>query len=168
MTLAEPSTVLTDYLLALTCAWFAWRLLARPPRTSLLWGLGFACLAAASAAGGTFHGLRPRLEPGTASAFWNVTLVGIGAGAGFILSALLVQRAGVSVRLLHWAGGITGAALVLLAAQVGLHPHFNHNDVYHCLQWIALVILYRSLPGPPHPRDLNAAALEPERKEEPR
>lgn len=168
MTIAEPSTVLTDYLLAVTCGWFAWRLLVRPPRNRLLWGLGFASLTVASAAGGTFHGFRPLMEPGTAASFWNVTLVGIGAGAGFILSAVLVQRSGVSVRLLRWAGGITGAALVLLTARVGLHPQFNHNDVYHCLQWLALVILYRSIPGPPHPEDSGAAALGPEEKEEPR
>jgi hypothetical protein len=166
MTIAEPSTLLTDYLLALTCAWFAWRLLARPPGTRLLWGLGFACLAVASAVGGTFHGFRPVMGPGTAAWFWNVTLVGIGAGAGFILSALLAQRSGVSLRLLRWAGGITGAALLLLAARVGLHPRFNHNDLYHCLQWIALVILYRSIPGRPHTGDTNASALGPEEEEE--
>ncbi len=146
MMLAEPATALTDYLLAATCGWFAWRLLARSPGTRLLWGLGFACLAAAAATGGTFHGLRPMLPPGSLSLLWNATLVGIGSGAGFIASALLVQRSGVSVRGLRAAGGITALALVLLALRIGIHPQFSHNDVYHCLQWLALVILYRSIP----------------------
>lgn len=53
------------------------------------------------------------------------------------------------------AGGLALSVLaaVLQQAHVALHPvYFNHNALYHLLQGIALVLIYRGLAGVPEVR----------------
>lgn len=160
MPVTEPSTLLTDYLLAMVCTWCGIRLLRQAPATRLLWALGYLCLAASALTGGTFHGFRELLPAGVVAGLWHGTLVGIGAGAGFIASGILVQRTDAAVGGLKAAGIITLGAFLLLGLRVGLHPQFNHNDLYHVLQLGALIVLYRAIR--PRRRSRSGGAI-PER-----
>ena len=56
MTISEPMTMLTDYVLGGVSAYAAIALLRHPQPSRRLWALAFAALAAAAFAGGTWHG----------------------------------------------------------------------------------------------------------------
>jgi hypothetical protein len=56
MTIQEPMTVLTDYLLGGVSAYAALALVRNPQTSRRLWALAFAALAAAAFLGGTWHG----------------------------------------------------------------------------------------------------------------
>lgn len=57
MTIHEPMTMLTDYVLGGVAAYAAIALLRNPQTARKLWALAFAALAAAAFLGGTWHGL---------------------------------------------------------------------------------------------------------------
>jgi hypothetical protein len=65
------------------------------------------------------------------------------------LIVVLVVHAGLAVR--HRAGAVSVVAGVIVSfvaagiQQAGLapHPSFNHNDLYHVVQMVGLVLLYR-------------------------
>lgn len=47
-----------------------------------------------------------------------------------------------------WIAGGVGLSLAAGAAQaskIDLHPHFNHNDLYHVIQIAALLAFYRGI-----------------------
>lgn len=200
MTIAEPTTMLTDYALAGVSAYLSVKLLRQSP-TELpvrLWGVAFACVALTALAGGTWHGFRPVLDAQTLTVLWKLTVYAVGVfdllvAAGAILATVtgrvrtgllaviglkflvyaawmvghnefryvVFDSAGAMLVLLvlHgyalWARGdraspwIIAAVLVsALAAAVqvsgfALHRHFNHNDLYHVIQIVAMVLFYQ-------------------------
>lgn len=75
MTIHEPATLVTDYLLGLLGAWCGWRLgrHANPPQ--LCWSRALWLTAAAAWLGGTHHGLGPALGEGASEALWRATLL---------------------------------------------------------------------------------------------
>ena len=91
--ITEPSTLVTDYLLAALCLWLAWRLRARPlaahRRAVRLFSAAFAATAAGSFVGGTYHGFKIVLSDGVASAIWTTSTIAIGGAACLLLSAVL-------------------------------------------------------------------------------
>lgn len=76
----EPATVATDYLLAGLSGFVAWRLLstAAPSLPARLWAAGFAVLAVAAVAGGTWHAIHPGELPAVRHQLWTVTYLSIG------------------------------------------------------------------------------------------
>ncbi len=199
--LHEPTTTLTDYLLAAQALWLALRALRLPADRGgacRVWAGLFASVGLSAACGGTSHGFGPGLHPGARLALWLATLAGIGVGncclllavararvaggwrAALQLMAVLklgVYAAGMSAR--HdfaWtvldsalsagvalaielralrlgrpgAGALVaalvwgGAATALQQARVGLHAHFNHNDLYHVAQMLTLGLFFRA------------------------
>ena len=106
--LSEPSTTLTDYLLAGVAAVLAARLLAAAgdvPAAALL-ALAFAAVGASALAGGTAHGFTRQLGERRWRLLWRAMLA-----CATLTSALLL--AGVAVALLD---GAPRAALLALAA----------------------------------------------------
>lgn len=110
MTISEPMTLLTDYLLAALVLAFAARLAATGRRQGqkavLLWGAAFAASGLAALAGGTVHGFVLYLGEPAAAALWKVTVYLVGLAGLLLLSACAVAI-------------LTGAArrgLILLAA----------------------------------------------------
>lgn len=94
MTVAEPMTLITDYLLAALTLTFALRLWRGsgeqgwgPKR---LWAGALLASALAAAAGGTFHGFRPVLASEVSGALWKVTVLSVGVGSLCLLSAAAV------------------------------------------------------------------------------
>ena len=82
MTISEPATLVTDYLLAIFTAVLALRLLraanhAGSPgiaRERRWWSAAFALTAVAGASGGTVHGFQHALVPKVADVLWLVSL----------------------------------------------------------------------------------------------
>lgn len=157
--ISEPTTTLTDYVMAIQCLVqaAALRRAARqstmvPPPAVGLYVAGFCVAVLASFAGGTSHGFRPQLGEYW-SPVWTVTIYSIvsafilliAAGARSSLHPQVgdpaTRRAG---RLWLVRGfGLTAIGLVVLVAKVSFHEHFNHNDLYHVIQWGGLYGVYR-------------------------
>ncbi len=84
MTVHEPITMATDYLLAIASLIFAallWR------RSSRAWVLMFLFTATGSFFGGTFHGLGPAYGPFATALLWKATVYSVGLAAFFLIVA---------------------------------------------------------------------------------
>ena len=147
MSLSEPTTLITDYVLAVVSAAFGAALLrSRTHRGTLLWSIGFLSLAAAGLTGGTFHGFRLMMSESAHRSLWNMTCLLIGASAGFMISGALtgpLSRHGKNTRW-HAAGlAVSIVGLVIQQGHLSPHPNFNHNDLFHCVQIVALFCFFR-------------------------
>jgi hypothetical protein len=138
--IAEPMTMLTDYLLAGVTTWLAWLLFRSREgrRARALWTLAFAALALAALLGGTWHGFGPRFPELALVLVWKVTVLSVGvasfgmlAGSALATTPPAVAKALVAVaavKLAAYSGWIlfhseyvyvivdTGAALAAVAA----------------------------------------------------
>ena len=148
MSLAEPTTTLTDYALAAVATAFSVRLFfsvrGLGKTCHWLWAVGFLTAAATTATGGTFHGFRQVLETTTSGALWNLTVFLIGFSAACMVSGTRVAVVGQASK--RWL--IRGAALSLLGLAVQqsgivLYRNLNHNDICHLIQLGGLYFLYR-------------------------
>lgn len=140
MTVTEPMTMITDYLLALACAVFAvmtFRMHGSHP-AMVFWILAFAFGAIAALLGGTHHGFKMNLSPGTGKALWDFTMITIGASTAFLAAATMTSGLGRGeleyVRWLKWGIGVSAAGFVIQKAGWDIHPGFNHNDLFHVIQ----------------------------------
>ena len=147
MTISEPTTLITDYLLAIFSIAFGVVLLrSRTHRGTLLWSIGFLSLAAAGISGGSFHGFRLMMSDDAHRSLWNITMLLIGASAGFMISGALtgpLSRYGKNTRWHATGLAVSIAGLVIQQGHLSLHPSFNHNDLFHCVQIIALWCFFR-------------------------
>jgi hypothetical protein len=89
MTISEPATLITDYLLALFTAWLArrlaraardaeWSALVETARAQRWWSVAFMASAVAGAAGGTVHGFQHAMARLLADLLWIATLESLG------------------------------------------------------------------------------------------
>jgi hypothetical protein len=109
--MSEPTTVLTDYVLAAVALIVAWRLARSRPRASVpgrLWAASFVALAVAALVGGTWHGFPHDVLPAVRRLLWSITYVMIG------LADLLILAGATRAALTRWTGT---AVLTLLAAR---------------------------------------------------
>jgi hypothetical protein len=152
MRITEPATMLTDYILAAAGAFFAIQLLLARPygRPTLLWTVGFAAGAIAAAVGGTFHGFALYMTEATRARLWNTTLLSIGASAAFMISAALtgpLDRHLETTRWLKWGLGLSIAGLLIQLTGFRHGKDYNHNDLFHVIQTVALYFFYRGARG---------------------
>jgi hypothetical protein len=125
--MAEPTTTLTDYLLAgltlvlgLRLAWAA-RLTGDPAQW--WWAAGFLALAAGAALGGTSHGFGPRLTELDQRRLWTAALVVLVAGnAALSAAAVTMALEGPARRL--WLGVVAATGLLGVAA-VAVRPVYR-------------------------------------------
>lgn len=155
MPITEPTTMITDYVLAAACVYFAAALWsgARGSKAGVVtWTVAFMVTAVAALAGGTAHGFRVPL--GTRwDAVWSVTVWSIAASSVLLISAGVrsalrpdVRDAAARSAGLRWlkrAIVVTLVGLAVLVAKVAIHEHFNQNDIYHLIQMGGLYCLYR-------------------------
>lgn len=111
MTITEPTTLLTDYLLAALTAGFAsmlWRAAGKSEQVSQRqWAGAFAAAALAAALGGSWHGFQSSLPPLLNDLLWRLTTTSIGlAGLLFLLGGLYASLEGV------WRIRLTRLAIV--------------------------------------------------------
>ena len=147
MHISEPTTLITDYALAVFSTIFGILLIrARTHRVTLSWGIGFLSLAAAGITGGSFHGFRLMMSDSAHRSLWNVTLILIGASAGFMISAGLVGPLSRYDRNTRWlAAGllVSVGGLVIQQGHLSIAENFNHNDLFHCVEIVALYCFFR-------------------------
>lgn len=91
MKLNEPTTTLTDYVLAAECLILGVLLLRNSAgqRSIFLWGAAFLLIVTAAVAGGTFHGFREQLGPFSAP-LWKIVVYSIGLSALLMACATII------------------------------------------------------------------------------
>ena len=161
MSLSEPATLLTDYLLAVLAAGLGIRLARAVPAGATgrrLWAAGFLAGAVAALAGGTVHGFRGWLPPAVRAGLWVTYLFGVGLADGLLLFGIVMAtlrgawlRAGLAVTAAKLAfylavvtrSGLTrdavgdAAATILLLLVLGLAA--ARRDP-HLLGWMLLAM----------------------------
>jgi hypothetical protein len=163
MTINEPLTLITDYILSLASLVFGvllWR------RNNRLWALGFFFTALGSFLGGTYHGFG-------GMAVWIATVYAIGIASLLFLwpfqrvvaiFLFIVYAAWMTVHYadFKWVIADYGITMLLLTfllrskwmtafllvsiagAVVQQMPIPFHNDIYHAIQLFGLWLLYRA------------------------
>jgi hypothetical protein len=93
MTITEPSTLITDYLLGALTAYLSWRLFqrnrAQRQRAIALWGAALGATSAGSFAGGSYHGFHQAMSSDSAPVLWTVTTLLVGVASFFLLTSAL-------------------------------------------------------------------------------
>jgi hypothetical protein len=93
VTISEPMTLATDYLLGTVSEVCAVMLLKQNRtlrQTSIrLWAFAFMAAATGSYMGGTYHGFQHALEPPVATVLWKVTTISMGIASFFLLTAAI-------------------------------------------------------------------------------
>ncbi len=163
MTIHEPVTLITDFILAIASAIFGTLLWRKGNR---FWAVAFFFTAAGSFLGGTYHGfggipiwIATVCSIGLASLFFLWPFSRIAAAAIFVVFAAwmtvhyndfkwVIVDYGITIVLLaiimrsKW---MTAFALVSIAgAIVQQMPIPFHNDIYHAIQLFGLWLLYRA------------------------
>jgi hypothetical protein len=91
VTISEPTTLITDYLLGTLAEACAVLLLGQNRalrQTSIrLWAFALIAVAMASYAGGTYHGFLHALSAPAATVLWNVTTISMGVASFLLLAA---------------------------------------------------------------------------------
>jgi hypothetical protein len=151
MRITEPTTMITDYLLALAGAVFAIQTfrMHSSHRAMILWILAFASGAVAALLGGTFHGFKSYLSPSGAKSLWDFTMILIGACTAFLVAASIASSLGRGeMEYVKWIkAGLIVSAAGFAIQKIGwdIHPHFNHNDLYHVIQIAGFWCLYEGV-----------------------
>lgn len=142
MTLAEPMTLLTDYLLAGVTGWLGWLLFrvreGQVARAS--WALAFAGLALAAVLGGTHHGFAPHLSEGTLFLLWKATLLAVGMASFAMLAGSTIAATSGSLRRV-----LLAFATAKLAAYVGwmlFHSEFIYVIADTGISMVAIAVLH--------------------------
>jgi hypothetical protein len=86
--ISEPTTTITDYILAFETIFLGILLFRNSATLPIkLWAFSFFVLAGAAIAGGTFHGFIGSMEGGMSQIVWKVTLYSVGLATLLMLSA---------------------------------------------------------------------------------
>lgn len=153
MRITEPTTMLTDYLLAALGVGFGWRLVSagRAGRETarVLWGVSFLFMALAAAAGGTAHGFATALGGVEGNWVWKLTTFSIGLASAALLSAAVVARLAGAARVA--LVGLVIAKLAAYLAWMSVHDDFRFVVYDYAPSMLAVVALV-ALPGRRAPR----------------
>jgi hypothetical protein len=127
MTITEPTTLATDYILAALVFYLAFRLTQRSRQTgqasTRLWARAFTFSAVAGVTGGTYHGFARVLGPGSGLILWKVTVYAIGLAGFFLLvAAALASLTGMARRWVILAGLVE---FLFYAVWMGSHNDFR-------------------------------------------
>jgi len=142
---AEPTTTLTDYLLAVA-AWAWGALLIREPGAARLMGVAFAATGLAAALGGSLHGFGPGWSETARLSAWLATYAAVGLANLFLLAAAVRAFAprAYQLPLLGLAGFRFGVYLILLAS----YRDFRYV-IYDLMGTLLALVVLSSLGRPP-------------------
>jgi len=150
MYFSEPTTTLTDLLLTAAALYFAAVLFkaARPKSIPLrLWGIGFTAAAAAALVGTIYHGFRPELGDAAIAFMRNFVVFAAGTAGGLMISGVIAAPHPFSTRSTNRLRAGLAVSLVGFAVQqtsLEIGAGFNHNDIFHCLQLLAMYFFFRA------------------------
>ena len=129
MNIAEPVTLLTDYLLAIECLVFAVLLYryAQNETSILLWAISFFVIALAAITGGTYHGFIQSLSVSMSSNLWKITLYCIGVSTLCLLSGMILVALKGKVRTLF----LILAVVQFLGFVILIRRNYEYKYVIH-------------------------------------
>jgi hypothetical protein len=113
MTISEPMTLLTDYLLGAVAWWLGWKLSKSSQRSQRWWAYAFGALALGAFLGGTWHGFV------RSQVLWTQTVIAVGFASFAMLVATAFAMLSGAVRKVL----ITLAALKLMIYTVWMLRH---------------------------------------------
>ncbi len=117
MPLSEPTTLVSDWVLAIVAAVLGARLYRAggggPRRARQLWAAAFLTGAAAALAGGAVHGFAASLSPLAHAVLWKIVLVAVGLAGSLVLAGAVLAAFGGACRRLFLAGAAGQLALYL-------------------------------------------------------
>ncbi len=143
MTLLEPTTTITDYILGVLAFVLGLRLWAaanREGQTSMrLWSLSFFTVTVAALAGGTSHGFAGVLSPLAQAVLWKTTVWSIGLTAALLLAA--VAWSSLRGRGRSLLVGLAGVQFVVYALWMLRHDDF----IYVIADYLPAVLVVLAL-----------------------
>lgn len=149
MQIAEPMTLLTDYLLAGLVFFLGARLQIDWRRSGqqaiCCWGFGFFASAVAALAGGSYHGFLPYLEGLPAFLLWKFTVLTVGLAALALFSGVVLASLSGAAR--KWLLGLAVLKFLVYAAWMTVHDDFRFviYDYAPALLGIFLLSVYAAL-----------------------
>jgi hypothetical protein len=126
MTLHEPVTLLTDFLLGAFASRLAWRLHQSGPAASRVarwWGRALGLSAGAALVGGSYHGFALNCPPAVAAAWWGATLLLINLLSAALAIGLLHELVPAE-RQRPWRV-VIGGKLAVFAGVALIHPVYR-------------------------------------------
>ncbi|HEX9654273.1 MAG TPA: hypothetical protein VGA99_11230 [bacterium] len=126
MHITEPTTMLTDYALALLTGYFARRLMkmSAQQRSMQLWSAAFFVTASAAVVGGTSHGFALYLNDLWQAIIWKTTVYAIGVASFCMLAGTLIAT--IKPPLQKWLVAVTGAKFLVYAFWMINHNQFKY------------------------------------------
>jgi hypothetical protein len=128
VTISEPATLVTDYLLGTlseVCGvWLLGQNRALRQRCITLWAMALMAAALGSYAGGTYHGFQHAIGPRTAGVLWKVTTLSMGAASFLLLAAAFTAACAGQLR--HWLIGAAAAKFAMYAVWMLGHDDFRY------------------------------------------
>jgi hypothetical protein len=105
MTISEPMTVITDYILAGVTVWLAWKLCKSAYRSQWWWSFSFAALALGAFLGGTWHGFAQ------SEILWKQTVIAVGfASFAMVVGSAFATLSGKARKAIMALAGLKFAA----------------------------------------------------------
>jgi hypothetical protein len=142
MGLSEPTTALTDLLLALLALGFALQLTpySRRLRQESIrdWGLAFGALSVGALAGGVSHGFAAHLNPAAYAVVWRITLYSIGFASYYMVAG--TARAALRHRVASWLIVVAAVKLAGYLYWTTVRPEFR-MAVYDYVPGMAAVLV---------------------------
>jgi hypothetical protein len=141
VTISEPTTLITDYILATVAAVCAVLLLKQDGRRQssvLYWALALCATAAASYVGGTYHGFQHELSGPMASMLWKATTMSMGVASVFLLAGAFTAAFSSPTR--RWLIGAAALKLVIYVMWMLEHDEFRFV-IYDYGSTLAILLL---------------------------
>ncbi len=146
--MTEPTTTITDYLLAAVSFGLWWNTLrldrSDPQNARRLWAWGFAALALSALAGGCYHGFSAGMGDLASAALWKVTVYLIG-----IMNLLMLGGSSAAAMKRGWRWYALAAAFakfLVYAAWMAGHDEFRYV-VYDSAPTMLAILLLHVVPG---------------------
>ena len=142
LTISEPTTLVTDYLLG-TLAEVCAVLLVKEnqtlrQQTLRFWAFALIATAAASYSGGTYHGFQHALGEPVAAVLWKATTISMGAASFFLLAAAFTAAFAREDR--SWLIGAAALKLAIYAGWMATHDEFRFV-IYDYGSTLAILLL---------------------------
>ncbi len=141
MQITEPTTMLTDYCLAILTGYFALKLLRSDPRqrSVWLWGAAFLATAAAAMLGGTSHGFAFYFDDFWKTLIWKATVYAVGLASFFMLSGTIMAVVKAPVR--KWLLAAAVIQFLIYASWMINHDDFKYVIYDYVPAMLAVIAL---------------------------